>query len=209
MHATSTARVQPIDDDDLGGVARIGIADQRADVHLLRSFQRGEESGVRGVYERYSGMVHSVAYQVLRRPALAEEAVQQAFLQAWRASATLDVQREIAPWLVTITRRVAIDIARREGRRPTTSLDTADAGERSLIYLPPSETVAWETAQIRLAIESLPPDDRAIVRLQHLDGFTHVEIAEHLGVPLGTVKSRSYRAHRSLAAKLAHLRDPN
>ncbi|MFZ4717799.1 MAG: RNA polymerase sigma factor [Ilumatobacteraceae bacterium] len=179
------------------------------DTHVLRSFQRGEEGGVRAVYERYSGMVHSVAYQVLRRAVLAEEAVQQTFVQAWRAAATLDVDREIAPWLATIARRVAIDIARRESRRPVTSIEQADAGDRALVYLPPSETAAWETAQVRLAIESLHPDDRDVVRLQHLDGFTHQEISDILALPLGTVKSRSFRAHRTLAQRLAHLRAPD
>ena len=177
-----------------------------ADAQVLASFQRGEEAGIQAIYRRYAGLVHSVSYQVLRRSVLAEEAVQQTFVQAWRASATLDVSREIAPWLTTIARRVAIDIARREGRRATVSLDQTDPGERSLVTLPPSESAAWETAQVRLAIEALPVDERTVVRMQHLDGFTHQEIADHLGLPLGTVKSRSFRAHRALAERLAHLR---
>lgn len=201
MNATSTLRVRVP-----GHGMLLADAD---DAHVLRSFQRGEEGGVRAIYQRYAGMVHSVAYQVVRRPVLAEEAVQQTFVQAWRASATLDVDREIAPWLATIARRVAIDIARREGRRQVTALDEADGRNSALIHMPPSESAAWETAQVRLAIETLHPDDRTIVRMQHLDGFTHQEIADLLGLPLGTVKSRSFRAHRALAAKLAHLREPD
>ncbi len=199
MNALSTLR----DGSNDAGLSSVDGGER----HALRSFQRGEEAGVRAVYRQYAGMVHSVAYQVLRRPSLVEEAVQQTFVQAWRASFTLDVNRPVAAWLATIARRVAIDIARREGRRPTVSLETSDPGERALVFMPPSETDAWETAQVRLAIESLPVDERAVVQLQHLDGFTHTEIAQYLGVPLGTVKSRSYRAHRSLAAKLAHLRE--
>jgi RNA polymerase sigma-70 factor (ECF subfamily) len=59
---------------------------------------------------------------------------------------------------------------------------------------------------VRDAVSELPPDEREVVRLQHLDGFTHNEIAEQLGVPVGTVKSRSFRAHQRLAARLGYLR---
>ena len=59
---------------------------------------------------------------------------------------------------------------------------------------------------MRAAIDTLPPEEREIVRLQHLEELTHTEVAERLGVPIGTVKSRSFRAHRSLAARLGHLR---
>jgi RNA polymerase sigma-70 factor (ECF subfamily) len=63
---------------------------------------------------------------------------------------------------------------------------------------------AWA---VRQAIDELPDDERAVVRLQHVEGLSHVEIAEQLGVPVGTVKSRSFRAHRRLAAALGHLRE--
>lgn len=198
MSATSTKRA-----------FRPTIATVSSDAHdleVLRAFQLGDEAAVWIIYQRYSGLVHSVAMQVLRRRVLAEEAVQQTFVQAWKAAATLDTEREMAPWLATISRRVAIDIARREGRRPSTSLDGADQGDAALVALPPSESAAWEAAQVRLAIEALPPDERQVVRLQHIEGYTHQEIADLLALPLGTVKSRSFRAHRSLATRLAHLR---
>jgi RNA polymerase sigma factor (sigma-70 family) len=62
--------------------------------------------------------------------------------------------------------------------------------------------------QVRREIEALPADEATIVRLQHIDGMTHREISEKLGVALGTVKSRSHRAHRALAELLGHLRGP-
>ena len=66
----------------------------------------------------------------------------------------------------------------------------------------------WEAWQVRAAVDSLDADEREIVRLQHLEGYTHSEISERLGLALGTVKSRSFRAHRTLAGKLKHLREP-
>ncbi|MBI4935731.1 MAG: sigma-70 family RNA polymerase sigma factor [Actinobacteria bacterium] len=177
------------------------------DAAVLRSFRVGDEGAVRVVYRRYAPLVLAVARHVVGDRALAEEAVQQTFLQAWRAADRFENGRELAPWLVTIARRVAIDIARRERRRPTSPLDHVEAGHSSLVSLPPSESAAWEVAQVREAIESLAPDEREVVRLQHLEGWTQQEIAIRLGLPLGTVKSRSYRAHRALAARLAHLRE--
>ena len=62
---------------------------------------------------------------------------------------------------------------------------------------------------VRAAIDSLGDEEREIVLLQHLEGWSHTQIAEKMGLPLGTVKSRSYRAHRRLQNSLAHLREPN
>ncbi|HZY09110.1 MAG TPA: RNA polymerase sigma factor, partial [Ilumatobacteraceae bacterium] len=124
------------------------------------------------------------------------------------ASSTFDPDRDMALWLATITRRVAIDLQRSENRRPSTSLEVASVDDPALVTLPPSEEAVWETWQVRAAIDELPPEEREVVRLQHLQGHTHTEIAEKLGVPLGTVKSRSSRAHQHLAHRLKHLREP-
>ena len=173
----------------------------------VRAFCAGDEAAVGEVYRAYSGLVWTVAMRVLRDRGLADETTQQTFLQAWRSAAGFDADRDMAPWLATIARRAAIDIYRREQRRPTTPLDLASPGDSSLVTTPPSEEQAWEVWQVRQAIDALAPDEREIVRLQHLEGFTHSEIAERLGLALGTVKSRSFRAHKALAVRLAHLRD--
>lgn len=174
---------------------------------LLDAFAAGEESAVRSLYRQYSGLVMSVAMRVLNDRGLAEEATQQTFVQAWRNASKLDPARDVAPWLVTVARRAAIDIQRRETRRPFTALEDADPGDAALVTLPPSADAAWEAAQVRLAVDALPPDERSVVRLQHEQGYTHTQIADQLGVPVGTVKSRSFRAHKSLAVALAHLRE--
>ena len=170
------------------------------------AFRRGDEEAVRTVYRQYAGLVMAVAHRVLHDRGLAEEATQQTFLQAWRSASTFE-GRDFAPWLATIARRVAIDIQRREARRAVTALDDADPGDPALVALPPSEEKAWEAGQVRMAIDSLAPDEREIVRLQHTQGYTHQQIADRLGIALGTVKSRSFRAHKALAARLAHLRE--
>lgn len=172
----------------------------------VAAFRRGDEGAVRRFYDVYGRMMFAVASRILRDRGLAEEATQQAFVQAWRAASSLDGARDPAPWLSTIVRRVAIDIQRREARRPASALDHVPPGHRALTVLPANAEKAWEVWNVRMAIDQLPADEREVVRLQHLEGFTHAQIAERLGVALGTVKSRSFRAHRDLAARLAHLR---
>jgi RNA polymerase sigma factor (sigma-70 family) len=176
------------------------------DTAVVASFQSGHPDAVREVYDAYGRLVFSVANRILANRSLAEEATQQTFVQAWRGASSFDASRELGPWLATIARRVAIDIHRRESRRPSIPLDTVAPTDRTLVTLPPSAEQTYEVWQVREAIDSLPPDEREIVRLQHLGELTHGEIAAKLDIPLGTVKSRSYRAHRALAARLGHLR---
>lgn len=173
----------------------------------LAGFRQGEPDAVRAVYRDYGGLVFAVCLKALGRRDLAEEATQQTFVKAWRAAAAFDSSRDLAPWLATIARRTAIDVHRREARRPTTPIDDVAPADPNVVELPVGVERSFEVAEVRAAIQTLPPEERAIVRLQHLEELTHTEVAERLGLPLGTVKSRSFRAHRRLAGMLGHLRE--
>jgi RNA polymerase sigma factor (sigma-70 family) len=178
------------------------------DAGVMERFRAGDDDAVRRLYRHYGRLVFTVALRILGDRQLAEDATQQAFLQAWRAASTFDTDRDPAPWLATITRRVAIDMQRSEARRPATSLEVASADEPALVSLPPSAEAVWETWQVRAAIDALQPEEREVVRLQHIEGHSQSEIAERLGLAVGTVKSRSFRAHQHLATRLKHLREP-
>ncbi len=173
----------------------------------LVGFRDGEPDAVRAVYRDYAGLVFAVALKALGSRHLAEEATQQTFVKAWRAAEGFDTARELGPWLATIARRTAIDIHRREARRPTAPLDDVAPGDPNVVELPVGVERSYEVAEVRAAIDTLPPDEREIVRLQHLEELTHTEVAARLGVPVGTVKSRSFRAHKRLAGMLGHLRE--
>ena len=182
------------------------VASPRVDHALLASFRRGEATGVRALYREYGRLVYAVAHRVLGHHDLAEEAAQQTFVQAWQAADRIDVDRDPAPWLATIAKRAAIDVYRREARRPASPLHDVAADDPALVSLPPDLDALDAVWHVRRAIDALPGEEAAVVRLQHLDGLTHNEISEQLGIALGTVKSRSHRAHRKLAALLGHLR---
>jgi RNA polymerase sigma factor (sigma-70 family) len=170
-------------------------------------FRDGDPDAVRAVYRSYGRLVYSVAYRILGNRGLAEEATQQAFLKAWRAAGSFDADRELGPWLASIARRTAIDVSRREAVRAADPLDSVPPGDSALIARPESAEAVYDVWAVREAVAGLPPDEREIVRLQHFEGLTHAEIGERLGLPLGTVKSRSFRAHKRLAALLGHLRE--
>ena len=168
----------------------------------MRRFRDGDPGAVRVVYQRYGRSVFTVAFRALGDRSLAEEAVQQTFLQAWRAAARFDPERDPAPWLYAIARRVAVDLHRRERRH-----DSAEPDEPDVAVLPQSFEGTWEAWEVRSALDRVPDDERDILRATHYLGRTHEETAERLGIPVGTVKSRSYRAHRRLAELLSHLRE--
>lgn len=186
--------------------AEAPVAEARApdlDAAVVTAFCRGETAALGTVYDRYARPVWSVSMSVLRNTQLAEDATQETFLRAWRGAGRFDPNRPLGPWLMTIARRTAIDVQRRE-LRPTRG---GHEEEREVpIHLPGIER-AWEAWEIRLAIDQLSREEQAIIAMAHFEGLTQAQIAERLDVPIGTIKSRSFRAHKRLAALLDHLID--
>jgi len=137
---------------------------------LMKRFAGGDPTAVRELYGSYGKAVFTVAFSSLHDHGLAEEAVQQTFLQAWRAAKSFEGGRDPGPWLYAIARRVAVDLYRRErrhqGRQPL-SADTDVAA------LPRSFEQTWEAWQIRLALDKIPADQREIIAATHFLGLTH------------------------------------
>jgi RNA polymerase sigma-70 factor (ECF subfamily) len=167
---------------------------------LAIRLRAGDAAVASELYRAFGRLVFAVAHKVLGNRTLAEDATQQAFLQAWRSRATVDPARGLRPWLCTIAQRAAIDIHRREARHSHEEIDLERTVE-------PSYEEVWEVWRVREAVEALPEDERTVVRMQHFEDRSLPEIAERLGVPLGTVKSRSHRAHQRLAAALRETRE--
>ncbi|GGK77468.1 RNA polymerase sigma factor [Mangrovihabitans endophyticus] len=173
------------------------------DTQLATRFAEGGEEGFTAVYTAFRGPVFGMAINILTDPGLAEEATQQTFVGLWRGRGRYDPGRSLAAWVFGIARKTAIDFYRRERRVP---VPATDRSPETTVEAMSAERL-WEVWEVRRAVEHLPPDEAAIVRLAHYYQMTHSEIAEYLGVPVGTVKSRSHRAHRRLAESLGHLLD--
>ena len=172
-----------------------------ADDALVARFKSGDADAIRQVYREYAGAVTTVARSIVRDAELTADVVQQTFLKAWRSADRFDGSGEISSWLYAIARRTAIDTLRSEskptrgGHEPEVEVGVDDlAFDRT-----------WIQFEVRAAIDALPADEREVIRRSHLLGETHRQIAEAMGVPVGTVKSRSGRAFKRLAAALDHL----
>jgi RNA polymerase sigma factor (sigma-70 family) len=175
------------------------------DARVRARFRDGDPNAVRAAYSAYGRLVYAVAYAILGERGLSEEATQQTFLKAWRAARSIDPGRDLAPWLATIARRVSIDIQRREAHRTAKPLDDVPPDHPALISPAADVEGAYELWEIRRAVLLLPDDEREVVRAQHFEGLTHTQIAGRLGIPVGTVKSRSFRAYARLASELGDL----
>ena len=133
---------------------------------LAARFAAGDETAIRAIYARYAGPILTVAMSTLAKRELADEAVQTTMLKAWRAAASFDPSRELAPWLYSIARRVAIDIYRRERRAATPD----ELSDDQVAVVPLSFERTWEAWEVRSALGRLPPDEREVVRLAHFVG---------------------------------------
>lgn len=167
---------------------------------LMQRFQRGDPEAVRDLYLRYGRPIFTVALRSLGDRSLAEEAVQLTFLKAWRSSSRFELGRDPAPWLYAIARRAAVDVYRRERRHREHREE-----ESEMAVLPPSFESLWEVWEVRSALDELPKEERAVIEATFYRQLTHSEAAQELGIPIGTVKSRSHRAFQRLAGVLSHL----
>jgi RNA polymerase sigma-70 factor, ECF subfamily len=172
-----------------------------SDEALVALVARGDEDALAELYDRVGRIAYGLALRVLRDERHAEDAVQEAFLQVWRSAATFRAERaKASTWILTLVHRRAVDLVRREERRQADPLsDDSAAG------IAPEETdeAAWlrfERERVQVALKQLPDVQREALELAYYGGFSQSELAERLGVPLGTIKSRMF-------AGLARLRE--
>jgi RNA polymerase sigma-70 factor (ECF subfamily) len=149
----------------------------------------GDSEALRELYDRYGRMTYAIAYRVLGDDHTAEECVQDVFVELWRHASRYDPRRgRVSTWLCTITRNRAIDAARARERRAIPSENVEPSGYAA--DTAELVTRADEAVRVAEAMASLPPVQLEVVQLAHFEGFTQSEIAQRLGIPLGTVKSR-------------------
>jgi RNA polymerase sigma factor (sigma-70 family) len=170
-----------------------------SDEAVLALVARSDDDALAELYDRYGRQAYALALRVLRDAALAQDAVQDAFLTAWRTAPSFDPLRGApSTWLLTIVHRRSVDVVRREDRRRAAPLD--DAPVSSGDATDEAAEVRAERRRVQEALAVLTPPEREAIELAYYAGLSQSEIAERLGVPLGTVKSRMF-------AGLAKLRD--
>ena len=165
------------------------------DAGLLSLVQRGDESAMASLFDRYSRVVYSVALRVLRDPASAEDVLQEVFMQIWRnPNGFVATRGSLGGWLAVVARNRSIDTLRR--KRPTEQLDDMSLASNYNLADEAERNSMMEKA--RSVILLLPIEQRKTLEMAFFDGLTHSEIAEMTGDPLGTVKTRIRSALTSL-----------
>ncbi len=184
---------------------RLGMRNQLAHLSeeaLVALVARGDEAALGELYDRVGRLAYGLAYRVLRDERLAEDAVQEAFLGLWRSAAGYSAERAKATtWILTLVHRRAVDLVRREERRRAEPLDAERAQDEPATRS--AEDAAWlqfERERVQAALRRLPDTQREAIELAYYGGYTQSELAERLGQPLGTIKSRMF-------AGLARLRE--
>ena len=182
-----------------------------ADEDLMQLVQRGDPRAFELVYDRHSGAAFSLAYRMVGRGNVAEDVVQEAFLSIWRSGARYERARgSVRTWVLGIVHHRAIDQLRRSSvhdkRRASDEglEERLESGERTDNEVARRE----EAASIRSAMDTLPADQSHVIELAYFGGFTHTEIAEILGAPVGTVKGRMRLGLEKLRNQLRMLEMP-
>jgi RNA polymerase sigma-70 factor (ECF subfamily) len=161
-----------------------------ADDVLMSALKERDLSALAGLYDRYGRLAYALAYRILGETEAAEDVVQDAFISVWRGAGSYRRERgNPRGWLLSIVHHRAVDVLRRKtafrpapleiAEQRAADEDTAAMAERNV-----------EQQTVRLALQALPDAQRRTIELAYFGGYTHVELAELMGVPLGTVKGR-------------------
>jgi len=163
---------------------------QPSDDSLIAALAARDLTALAALYDRYGRIAYALAYRILGEPEAAEDVVHDGFISAWRGATSYRSERgNVRGWLLSIVHHRAVDVLRRKTtfrpapleiaeQRPADD-DTAEEATRNV-----------EHATVRAALEALPQAQRRTIELAYFGGYTHVELAQIMGVPLGTVKGR-------------------
>jgi RNA polymerase sigma-70 factor (ECF subfamily) len=176
---------------------RVEYADLRDD-ELMERLERRDMGAFEALYDRYGDLVYSVALRVVGDTYVAEDVTQDVFLRVWRRPEQFDLRRgKFVTWLLSVTRNRSIDERRSRGRR--LRHETMPGADDEEDVLPSGNerddpalaaVLSEERSAVRAAMEVLPAEQKLAIQLAYFSGLTQQEIANRLGQPLGTVKTR-------------------
>ena len=153
----------------------------------MAAIRAGQQDAMAQVYDRYSPVVYAVALRVLGETSAAEDVLQEIFMQLWRNPSAFNASRgNLAPWLAVIARNRALDVLRK--RKPQTEIDeTTVSVEPDLAADADRARVA---EKVRLTLKQMPAPQRSALEMAYFEGYSHSEISQKTGEPLGTIKTR-------------------
>ena len=164
------------------------------DIELVRQVAAGDETAFAELYDAYSPLVYNYLLRLLNEPAVSEEILQEVFLAMWRGARHFREEAKVKTWLLRIAHHQAVSWLRRDRAAlwPNDELELDDDNQ-----IEDHLARSWQIEQVRRALTRLTPKHRAVVELTFVQGLSYAEIAEVMGCPIGTVKSRmSYALRR-------------
>lgn len=190
----------------LGQSSSVSREDRLADKSALARMADGDQTALAELYDRHARLIFSLALRILQDRGEAEDVVQEVFTQAWNQAGRYDAEKgAVGAWMLMMARSRAIDRLRARRARahePVDPQDMLNVSDRSIpqdIQLLSSEQVS----RLQSALKELPVAQRVALELAYYEGFTHVQIAERLAEPLGTIKSRIRQAVFALRESLS------
>lgn len=191
-------------------------SDRDIDQQLVERVQRGDKQAFGLLVEKYRRKLGRLLSRFIRDQAEVEDVVQEAFIKAYRALPNFRGDSAFYTWLYRIGINTAKNYLVSMGRRPQTSNDIEvedaenfeDGDELRTLDTPETELMTKEIAKtVQMAIESLPEDLKTAIVLREIEGLSYEEIATMMDCPIGTVRSRIFRARESIAERLRPLLD--
>ena len=175
-----------------------------SDEALVALAARSEHPALAELYDRYGRSAYGLARRIVRDDTLAEDAVQEAFLALWRTASRFVPERgKASTWILTLVHRRAVDLVRREERRRAAPLEGTEEPDERALAADEEIELSDRRRLVQEALRQLPDEQREALELAYYGGLTQTELAERLGVPLGTIKSRMFTGLRRLRDLLA------
>ena len=164
------------------------------DAKLIEQIKSRNQDAMVSLHARYSDLIYSISYRVLNDTGTAEECVQDTFMRVWQNTAQFDSTRgSLVAWLIGIARNLAIDKLRQRGRQVAVNDDSEsfDATDNIVANAMPDDWHDRDRLEgLKFAMQDLPPEQYQVLHLSYYGGLSQSEIADHLKLPLGTVKTR-------------------
>jgi RNA polymerase sigma-70 factor (ECF subfamily) len=174
---------------------------------LLLQAARGDRDAFAALYDATAPLVYGVALRVVRDPARAEEITQEAYLDVWRHAAKyIAASGSARSWIVTIAHRRAVDVVRSEEASRRRMEEIGHRVDIPHDMVAERAEIADESSRLHHALDALSAEQRRAVELAYFDGLTYREVADRVGAPVGTIKSRMHSALKQLADILGEVK---
>lgn len=178
---------------------------EETDAQLLQRIATGEQAALRLFYQRFHGPVYQFSLRTLNNPADAADVLNAVMLEVWQRAGSFAGQSQVRTWLFSIARNKSVDILRR--KRPSEAFDETmlDEGADDFCEHLAGLELQQQGAQVRQCLDKLKDSHRQVVYLTFFEELAYPEIAEVMGIPLGTVKTRMHHAKQQLLQCLGRL----